>query len=69
MISRTLLGLIVFVLLTGCVFDKKRAIDVMIIDGCLVDIKGLTIESGKTLLNTWDIGDDCVIKTDSEINR
>ena len=59
-----LLGLLVPVLyLAGCASSQQTGVTVLIVDGCLVEIKGLSSSRAEEIIRSWDFGDDCSVDT------
>jgi hypothetical protein len=52
--------------LVGCgLSQKKMALDVEIIDGCVVRIKEIKAQEAVSIVDTWTIGPKCSVNVDS----
>jgi hypothetical protein len=49
----------------GC-SSKNAAGEITVVDGCMVDIRGISIDQAAEIVKTWDFGDDCELKVNSE---
>jgi hypothetical protein len=56
--------------LAGCgLSTKKMALDVEIIDGCIVRIKEAKMQEAGSIVDRWTIGDDCTVNVGSTENK
>jgi hypothetical protein len=70
-VPRTLLIAEVSALLmlsAGCSSQNSSA-EVMVVEGCMVSIKGLTTIQATDVTKTWEFRENCNIDTDSTLNR
>ena len=64
-LSRTLLGFIASVFLAGCASQQSTA-EIIVVDGCMVSIKGLSSIQADEISRSWNFNNDCVLITNSE---
>lgn len=64
--SATVCALLFYVLLAGCSTHNSTA-DVMVVDGCMIEIKGLSATQASDIAKTWTFGDDCSLISTSEL--
>ena len=38
----------------------------MVVDGCMVGIKGISAERASEIVKSWNFGDDCAMKVNTE---
>lgn len=67
MIKATLSVLLVSVLLAGC-SSNQQTTDIMIVDGCMIEIKGLLSETANDIEKNWRVGDDCELNSTKTLN-
>lgn len=58
--------LILIWVVTGCA-SKKKAIDIIYVDGCYLHASAVEIESGQRMWNEFRIGPDCALKKNDSI--
>ena len=62
-----LMAVIPTLLLSGCSL-QQTASDILIVDGCIVTIKGLSSLQTDELIKTWNIEPDCQIEVRTEVD-
>lgn len=65
---RTLLAAVSSALLlcTAACSTRNSGGEVMVVDGCMVGIKGISAERASEIVKSWDFGDDCAMKVNTE---
>lgn len=70
-VPRTLLIAEVSALLmlsAGCSSHQSSA-EVMVVEGCMVSVKGLSTSQAADMTKTWEFKDNCNIDVDYTLNR
>lgn len=61
------MGLLVSVFLSGCGSTHQQTTDIMIVDGCIIEIKGLSHASASDIQKNWSVDENCVLNTNSRM--
>ena len=59
------LTLLVLAHLSGCGLSEKKVVSIRYSSGCVIDVSGAEVESGRQLPKNWSI-EDCKIESKEE---
>jgi len=60
--------LLMAVFLSGCFASKQTGGEIMIVDGCIVTVKGFSGAQADEIMKTWNIDPNCSVEVKTEID-
>ena len=67
MITRILMGALLSVCLSGCALSKQDIMEVEIVDGCMIKIRGVESIKSSEMERGWTVGEKCNLKMNVDL--
>jgi len=64
-----LIGAMLSVCLSGCSSSETKTTDILIVDGCAIEIKGISSVTADHISKNWKVGKDCQINQSTDYTK